>query len=71
MLAFTDLAGWAAIISAVFAGVASVIGTWNQRTVRAINRKVDTNGDPRELGQLASDVAKVVAPPTPEPPAEP
>jgi hypothetical protein len=57
MLATTDYAGIAAVIAAVFAGVASLMGAWNARTVHGIREQVSTNGDPRTLGQIAQDVS--------------
>lgn len=65
------LYGVAAIVSAIFAGVATVIGALNHRTVSNIDRKTDTNGDPRELGGIMSDVGKAVAPTGPAPAAVP
>ena len=62
MIADFDWVGLAAVISAVFAGLATLIGSLNHRTVSNIDRKTDTNGDPRELGQIATDIAKNVAP---------
>lgn len=51
-LAQTDLTGLAAVIAAVFAGIATVIGAWNTRTTGKIKAQVDTNGDPRTLGEI-------------------
>jgi hypothetical protein len=70
MLAVVDWFGISACISAFTAGVAAILSALNHRTVSNIDRKTDTNGDPRSLGQIASDVAKEVAPPdTPPAPA--
>jgi hypothetical protein len=70
MIGQTDWAGVAAVIAAVFAGIASLIGAWNARTVTKVKAQVDTNGDPRTIGQIASDVAQQVgAHPTGTPPA--
>jgi hypothetical protein len=63
MIGTTDYAGIAAVISAVFAGVAALVGAFNHRTVSNIDRKTDTNGDPRELGIAVTDIAAQVAPP--------
>ena len=66
----TDYQGVAIIISAIFAGIASVVAAVGARTGAHIKRSIGTNGDSREICQIASDVAKVVAPEThePEPP---
>lgn len=60
----TDWYGISAVIAAVGAAASTIIGALNHRTVSNVDRKTDTNGDPRDLGQIASDVAKKIAPPT-------
>jgi hypothetical protein len=66
-----DYYGISVIVAAVFAGIASVIGAWNARSASQIKTSIGTNGDSRELGQIATDVAKAVAPdPSPAPPTE-
>lgn len=57
-----DYIGIATIITAVFAGIAAVISALNNRKVNDVQNKIATNGDTREIGQIASDVAKQVAP---------
>lgn len=68
MLSVLDLYGVAAVIAACTGLVTAVFGGLNHRTVSNIDRKTDTNGDPRELGQIMSDVGQEVAPAT-KPPA--
>jgi hypothetical protein len=68
MIGATDWPGVAAVVAAVFAGIASVIGAWNARSSSQIKTSISTNGDPREIGQIATDLARTVAP---APPAEP
>ncbi|HET9247703.1 MAG TPA: hypothetical protein VFO15_18005 [Xanthobacteraceae bacterium] len=55
-----DWVGLAAVISAVFAGLATLIGAWNHAKVRDIQDKVSTNGDPRDVGQIVTDVANTL-----------
>ena len=55
-----DWVGLAAVISAVFAGIAAVLGARNHQTVTDIREKVDTNGDPRPVGQMLTDVANTL-----------
>lgn len=66
-----DYQGVGIIITAVFAGIASVVSAFAARQGASIKRSVSTNGDSRELGQIASDIAKTAAPdpapPTPTP----
>lgn len=61
-----DYSGIGILISAVFAGLAGLIAAWNQRTVRDIHTKIDTNGDTRNLGEIATDIAKTVGSPVPD-----
>lgn len=58
MLAQTDMVGLAAVIAAVFSGIAAVLGAWNHRAVRDVRAQVDTNGDPRTMGDMMTDVAR-------------
>ena len=69
--ATTDWYGIAAVIAAVGAAASTVIGAFNHRTVSNVDRKTDTSGDPRNLGQIVSDVAKEVAPADDQPPPRP
>lgn len=62
--------GFATVVAAVGAAAATVISAFNHKGVNEVNRKVDTNGDPREIGQIASDMAKTVSP-SPEPATAP
>ena len=57
MLGQTDWAGIAAVIAAVFSGVATVIGAMNHRRVSDVQTKLDTNGDPRTVAQIVTDIA--------------
>lgn len=61
MIATSSLANdIVAILGAAFAGIAMCITAWNQKSLREVHRKVDTNGDPRTIGEIATDVAQVV-----------
>lgn len=64
----TDYTGLGVIITAVFAGIAACISAWNARSAKIIKANIDTNGDPRTLGQIASDVGGAVAPSIPPTP---
>lgn len=57
MVAVVDYAGIAAVIVATGSAVASVIAAILTSQVKG---KVSTNGDPRELGQIVTDVAHKV-----------
>ena len=61
MLAF-DYEGSALFVAALMGGVSSIIGAWNARSAAQIKTSIATNGDPREIGQIASDLAAVSAP---------
>jgi len=63
-----DWYGISAVVAAVAAGAATIIGALNHRTTTNIDRKTDTADDPRTIGQVASDVAREVAPHDDEPP---
>ena len=68
MLAAFDYVGLAAVISAIFAGTATLLGALNRRNVTNVQQKLDTNGDSRTVGAIISDVGAQVAPdPTPAP----
>lgn len=60
----------AAVLGAVFAGLAALKGNKNANAIEAVHEAVRTNGDSRSLGEIASDVGRAVAPdPQPRPPA--
>lgn len=65
MLGSFDYIGVAAIITAIFSGIAAVFGALNHRNTTDVQQKLDTNGDPRTVGQQMSDVAAQVAPAPP------
>ena len=56
----TDYTGVAQIITAIFAGIAAVVGALAARAATHASNQVSTNGDPRTLGQIATDVANQV-----------
>ena len=49
------LAALAGLLGTVFSGIAAVYSA-------RVHKQVSTNGDPRDIGEIASDVAKAVAP---------
>jgi hypothetical protein len=69
MIAAVDWQGIATVIAAAGAAGAAVIGAINHRTVTNVDRKTDTPGDPRALGQIVADVGNEVAPHDDGPPA--
>lgn len=69
MLGATDYPGIAAVVAAVFAGLASLIGAFNARTVRNVRDQVSTNGDPRTLGEMVQQSAPPAPPESDKPPA--
>jgi hypothetical protein len=63
----TDYQGLGIIITAVFAGIASVVAAWNVRqTARVVQNVTTRNGDSRTMGETVSDVAEAVGSPAPE-----
>jgi hypothetical protein len=66
MLAF-DYNGTAAIVAAVFAGIAWVIGALNHRTTTTISRQIDTGPGARTLGNIAADLAAPPVTPADDP----
>lgn len=56
MLGDVDYVGISVLVSSICAGVAAIISAVLSGKVHT---QVSTNGDPRTLGQIASDVAKV------------
>lgn len=55
-----DYTGVAQIITAIFAGIAAVVGALAARAATHTSNQVSTNGDPRTLGQIATDVANTI-----------
>lgn len=55
-----DYYGISVIIAAVFSGLAALIAAWGARTGSNTNKQVSTNGDPRTLGQIATDTANKI-----------
>lgn len=64
-----DYNGTAAIVAAVFAGIAWVIGALNHRASRQIRAQVDTGPESASLGQIVAGLAQ--PPPTPPGPPNP
>ena len=61
-----DYVGVAAIISALFAGIATLVGAIVRRATSGIQRGIDTGDDPRTLGEIARDLASQLDPPEPK-----
>lgn len=56
MIANTDYVGIAAVIASLGTAVPAIIAALYSRRV---HQQVSTNGDPREIGQIATDLAKM------------
>jgi hypothetical protein len=60
-----DYYGISAVVAAVFAGIASVIGALNHRTTTTIQRQVDTGTGVDTIGQIAAGLGTNGTPPAP------
>jgi len=61
------LTGVAAVTSAVFAGLALLRSSQNSTAIEAVHEQIATNGDPRSIGEITTDIGAAVAPHDPPP----